>query len=98
MPSLSTVAFALRHMDTGQFLCAQRDGEDYLICFSEHAEAEGFRDALGAREHCAITGQPIGNYPIGKLYLDLAFVDVDQDSGGVTDASADSDPASFILA
>jgi hypothetical protein len=67
--------YALCHLETGAFLCARRDDEDYIICFTARSDAEAFRDALGARDHCGVVGQPIHFYPTGRLYLDERLID-----------------------
>jgi len=61
-------------METGRFICAQRDAEDYIICFTDQTDAEEFRDALGVRDHCKIVGQPASAYPIQLFYLDEEFI------------------------
>jgi len=70
-------AYGLFHIENGRFLCAQRNGEDYLICFSTEEAAKEFREALGVQEHCDIIGQTLDMYPFQAFYLDEEFVEIE---------------------
>jgi len=62
--------YALRHLDTGEFICLLQDGIDYLACFSDGDTALEFRAALGLQEHVQVFGSGIRLCPFRHFWLD----------------------------
>jgi hypothetical protein len=62
--------YALRHLDTGEFICLLQDGIDYLACFSDGDTALEFRAALGLQEHVQLFASEIRLCPFRHFWLD----------------------------
>lgn len=62
--------FALRHLDSGEFICLLQDGEDYLASFSDGDSALEFRAALGLQEHVDLVSTTAGQSPFRCFWLD----------------------------
>ena len=80
-PDLDRAVYALEHIETHRLICALREGEDYLVCFSDEEAAQEMRDSLGLHEHCDICCFPIREYPITRFWLDGDFMDLTAEIG-----------------
>ena len=78
---LDRPVYALEHIETHRLICALREGEDYLVCFSDEEAAQEMRDSLGLHEHCDICCFPIREYPITRFWLDGDFMDLTVEIG-----------------
>lgn len=73
-----TSVYTLRHLETGQYLSALRNGRNYIICFTDGDSAFAFQTALGTVEHNEIVTLPITAIPDGRMWLDGEFVETTQ--------------------
>ncbi len=55
--------YALRHIESGEFICLLQDGTDYLASFSDGA-------ALGLQEHVNMVSTTIEQSPFRHFWLD----------------------------
>lgn len=62
--------FALRHLDSGEFICLLQDGTDYLAAFSDGDSALEFRSALGLHEHVDMVCTTLEQSPFRHFWLD----------------------------
>ena len=65
---------ALRHIETGEYVCLRQSGRDYLACFRAGDNAMEFRDRLKLVEHVDIVGFRLGEAPFDYFYLDGVMV------------------------
>ena len=84
--------YALRRLKTSQYICALREGRDYVIGFSELNAASEFRAELGEEEFAEICSIDILDFPSQSYWIDGRFVEIDTDGSvkglGLTDESA----------
>jgi hypothetical protein len=80
-PDINRPVYALEHIETHRLICALKDGEDYLVCFSDEASALEMRDSLGLHEHCDVCCFPMRDYPITRFWLDGDFMDLTAEIG-----------------
>jgi len=71
--------FALRHIDSGEFICLLQDGTDYLASFSDGDSALEFRSALGLHEHVDMVSTTIDQSPFRHFWLDGANMRLPED-------------------
>lgn len=62
--------YALRHLDTNEFICLLQEGTDYLACFSDGDTALEFRTSLGLQEHVDLHCTAIDRSPFKHFWLD----------------------------
>ncbi len=62
--------YALRHIDSGEFICLLQEGTDYLASFSDGDSALEFRAALGLQEHVDMVCTTIEQSPFRHFWLD----------------------------
>jgi hypothetical protein len=62
--------FALRHLESHEFICLLQEGKDYLACFSDGDTALEFRAALGLQEHTDLFCTTINHSPFQHFWLD----------------------------
>ena len=62
--------FALRHLESGEFICLLQEGTDYLACFTDGDSALEFRTALGLQEHVDLHAMTLGRSPFQHFWLD----------------------------
>lgn len=67
---LSQTIHALRHIESGEYICLRHEGNEYLACFSDADTAGEFRDELGILEHVDIAAMPLGEAPFEHFWLD----------------------------
>lgn len=65
---------ALRHIETGEYVCLRQSGRDYLACFRAGDNAMEFRARLRLVEHVDIVGFRLGDAPFDYFYLDGVMV------------------------
>jgi hypothetical protein len=70
------LVYALRHMETGEYICLLDEGHDYLACFSDGDTAIEFRTELNLQEHVDIVTCRVGVAPFLYLWLDGEMVDL----------------------
>jgi hypothetical protein len=78
---LDKQVYALEHIETHRLICALKDGEDYLVCFTDRESTLEMRDSLGLHEHCDLCCFPIRDYPITRFWLDGEFLDLTEEIG-----------------
>jgi hypothetical protein len=66
--------FALRHLESGEFICLRHEGHEFLASFTDGDSAHQFRDELGLLEHCEIASMPLGEAPFDHFWLDGEMV------------------------
>ncbi len=62
--------YALRHLDSNEFICLLQEGTDYLACFSDGDTALEFRASLGLQEHVDLFGTTLDQSPFQHFWLD----------------------------
>ena len=62
--------FALRHIETGEYICLRNEGNEYLASFTDGDTAFQFREELGLVEHVDIGTMSLGNAPFDHFWLD----------------------------
>jgi L-ascorbate metabolism protein UlaG (beta-lactamase superfamily) len=67
---MSRSIFALRHIETGEYICLRHEGNEYLACFTDADTAFQFREELGLLEHVDIASMPLGEAPFDHFWLD----------------------------
>ncbi len=72
--------FALRHIDSGEFICLLQDGTDYLASFSDGDSALEFRSALGLHEHVDMVSTTIDQSPFRHFWLDGDNMELPEDA------------------
>ena len=71
--------YALRHIESGEFICLLQDGHDYLACFSDGDTALQFRAELGLQEHVDLFATTLDHSPFRHFWLDGESVEVGQE-------------------
>ena len=66
----SWTIYALRHIESGEFICLRHEGNEHLACFTDGDTAIQFRDDLGILEHVDIVAMPLGKAPFDHFWLD----------------------------
>ena len=62
--------YALRHLESGEFICLLQEGTDYLACFTDGDSALEFRAALGLQEHVDMIATTMRRSPFEHFWLD----------------------------
>ena len=62
--------FALRHLETGEFICLRHEMLEYLACFSDGDTAFQFREELGLVEHVDVINMRMGEAPFDHFWFD----------------------------
>ena len=62
--------FALRHIETGEYICLRHQGNEYLASFTDGDTAFQFREELGLLEHVDIATMRLGDAPFDHFWLD----------------------------
>jgi len=76
MLDLEKPVFALRHLDNGSFICALKDGVDYLICYSELGSAFELRAGLAQEEFCEVCSVDLRRAGMKHLWLDGCYLEI----------------------
>ena len=71
---VSQVVFALRHIESGEFICLRHEGEEYLATFTDGDTALQFREELGLLEHVDVGAMKLGEAPFDHFWLDGEMV------------------------
>lgn len=66
----SRTVYALRHLESGEYICLRHEGNEYLACSTDGDTASRFREELGLIEHVDIAAMPLGEAPFDHLWLD----------------------------
>jgi CRP-like cAMP-binding protein len=66
---VSQRVYALRHLETGEYICLRQDAREYLACFTDGDSAIQFREELGLVEHVDIAPMRIGEAPFDNFWL-----------------------------
>ena len=67
--------FALRHLETGEYICLRHEMREYLACFSDGDTAFQFREELGLLEHVDIVTRRLGEAPFDNFWLDGEMIE-----------------------
>lgn len=67
---LSRTIYALRHIESGEFICLRHEENEYLASFTDGDTAIQFRDELGILEHVDVVSMPLGKAPFDHFWLD----------------------------
>jgi hypothetical protein len=70
MARASQVAYALRHIETGEYVCLRQSGREYVACFSTGDGAFQFRAELRLTEYVDVAGARLANLPFDYFWLD----------------------------
>lgn len=70
MVAISQRVHALKHIETGEYICLRHEGNEYMACFSDGDTAFQFREELGLLEHVDLTGMRLGEAPFDYFWLD----------------------------
>lgn len=73
--------YALRHINSGEFICLLQDGTDYLASFSDGDSALEFRAALGLQEHVDMVSSTLEESPFRHFWLDGDNVQMPHSAG-----------------
>ena len=71
--------FALRHLNTGEYIAALFEGRDWLICFTNGDDAYDMRVALGQIEHADVVSIPAGHL-FEHFFVDSEFAVLRKDA------------------
>jgi hypothetical protein len=66
--------FALRHIETGEYICLRHEGAEFLASFTDGDTALQFREELGLLEHVDIASMRLGDAPFDHFWLDGEMV------------------------
>lgn len=67
---LSQRVYALRHIETGEYICLQQQQTEYLACFSDGDTAGQFRKDVSLIEYVDITPMRLSDAPFDHYWLD----------------------------
>ena len=67
--------YALRHLETKEYICLRHDKREYLAAFSDGDTAFQFRQELGLLEHVDIVTMRLGDAPFDQFWLDGEMMD-----------------------
>ena len=70
------IIYALRHLETEEYICLRHESLEYLACFSDGDTAFQFREELGLLEHVDITHMRLGDAPFDQFWLDGDMIDM----------------------
>ncbi len=70
MASATQIVHALRHIETGEYICLRHDAREYVACFSDGDTALQFREELGLIEYVDISAQRLCDAPFDNFWLD----------------------------
>ncbi len=68
--------FALRHLETQEFICLLQDNKDYLACFTNLDSAYDFRNSLGLIEFVDVKAVTINDVPFAQVWIDGVNVQI----------------------
>ena len=69
---------ALRHIETGEFICLRHESREFLASFTDGDTAFQFREELGLLEHVDIVRMRLGEAPFEQFWLDGKMVSADE--------------------
>lgn len=69
--------YALKHIESGEFICLLQEGYDYLACFSDGDTALSFRTELGLQEHVDLYCSTMDRCPFTHFWLDGTNIDLE---------------------
>lgn len=67
--------YALRHIETGEFICLRHEAKEFLASFTDGDTAFQFREELGLLEHVDVTNMRLGDAPFENFWLDGEMVE-----------------------
>jgi hypothetical protein len=67
--------YALRHLETREYICLRHDKREYLAAFSDGDTAFQFREELGMVEHVDIITMRLSEAPFDQFWLDGKMMD-----------------------
>ena len=70
MASATQIVHALRHIETGEYICLRHDSREYVACFSDGDTARQFRAELRLIEFVDIAPLKLGDAPFDNFWLD----------------------------
>ena len=70
LPSLDTAVFALRHLESSEYICLQHERNNYIALFTDPDAALSFRTDLGQIEHADIISVCLEEIPTDYFWLD----------------------------
>jgi hypothetical protein len=65
---------ALKHIESGEYVCLLDDGIDYLCCFSDGDTALEFRASLKLQEHVDLHTTSMQKSPFTHFWFDGEYV------------------------
>jgi len=74
MASATQVVHALKHIETGEYICLRHDGREFMACFSDGDTAMQFRAELGLIEHVDIAAMRLGDAPFDNFWLNSEMI------------------------
>lgn len=73
-PAANAWVHALRHIETGEYVCLRQSGSEHLAVFTESDAAVRFRDRMDLLEFVDIVMMRLGDAPFDHFWLDGATV------------------------
>lgn len=70
MIDVSRRVYALRHIETTEYICLRQDDQEYMACFSDGDAAMQFRDELGLLEFVDVSQIRLDDAPFHHFWLD----------------------------
>lgn len=70
MIDVSQRVYALRHIETSEYICLRQDDLEYLACFNDGDGAMQFREELGLLEFVDIIQVRLEDVPFNHFWLD----------------------------
>ncbi len=74
MASAMQVVHALKHIETGEFICLRHEEREFMACFSDGDSAMQFREELGLIEHVDIKTMRLGDAPFDHFWLNNEMI------------------------
>jgi hypothetical protein len=68
--NLSRRVYALRHIETSEYICLRQDNREYMACFTDGDGATQFREELGLVEFVDVSQVRLEDAPFNYFWLD----------------------------
>lgn len=70
MVSVSQQVYALKHIETGEYICLRQGGRQYLACFTDGDTVLQFRTELGLVDYLDAVRMRLSEAPFDNFWLD----------------------------
>lgn len=70
LPGDARWVYALRHLETGEYVCLRQSGREHLAVFTDGDAARGFQDTMRLVEFVDIVVMALGDAPFDHFWLD----------------------------